>query len=478
MRKTLIILLSIAITMALATGCQATPDKPVVIQKDMEQMIDSAKEGDEDTVILKALDVPDIYQKDLTSAKGNVIVNVDANVVMPNTDKIPTATVDKQVFSQEIADKLMELLLQGQTLYDMEEYEQMTKAEIQEKLVKYYAMRAGTIPVNVDGEDSDSVEVLDETIDIWEKELRDAPEEASKTPAQTIFHKREMPGFESEETDCIEGIAEIGGEPARFLVENGIQENRIFVEFYRNINVGRHYHPIDILTGKLNIDAEKLEPEITAEEAQAQADVLIEKLGLPYKVCARTELCINLEGGGLAEGDEPDYNNLPTAHIVRYVRMVEGVPITYTCDTGTRLETEENYAKPWPYEAISIVIDDTGIIEFNWTSPYTDPEIVTGDTNLMPFADIQDVFEKMVIVKYSYFEEGTLQLNINSVQLGLMRVTNPNQRDSGLLIPVWDFIGDVTAFPENGESYQYSKSDSLLTINAIDGTIIDRGFGY
>ena len=175
---------------------------------------------------------------------------------------------------------------------------------------------------------------------------------------------------------------------------------------------------------------------------------MIEKLGLPYKVYARTELCINLEGGGLAEGDEPDYNNLPTAHIVRYVRMAEGVPITYTSDTGTRLETEENYAKPWPYEAISVVIDDTGIIEFNWTSPYTDPEIITEDTNLLPFSDIQNTFEKMIMVKYSYVEEGALQLDINSVHLGLMRVTNPEQRDSGLLIPVWDFFGTITMMPE------------------------------
>ena len=300
MKKTIALFITLVFFIAMLTACQATPEKPVVIQKDMEQMIEKAQEENESSEKLTALETPERFTVDLINAKENVIVTADAEIFLPDTDKIPTATVNKQVFSQETADKLMELLLQGQTLYDMEGYEQMTKAEIQEKLVKYYAMREGKIPVNVDGEDSDSVEVLNETIDIWEKELRDAPEEASKTPALTTFHKREIPGFESEETDCIEGIAEIGGEPARFLVQNGIQENRIFVEFYRNIYTGRNYHPIDILTGKLNIDAEKLKLEVTAEEAQAQADVLIEKLGLPYKVYARTELCINLEGGGVS----------------------------------------------------------------------------------------------------------------------------------------------------------------------------------
>jgi hypothetical protein len=196
-------------------------------------------------------------------------------------------------------------------------------------------------------------------------------------------------------------------------------------------------------------------------------------------VCACAEPGISLEGReGLKEGQEPDYTKLPTAYIVRYVRRVNEAPITYTGDTGTRIEDEEMYATPWAYEAINVIIDDKGIVEFYWTSPYTNPEIITEDTNLLPFSDIQNTFEKMVMVKYSYVEEGVLQLDINSVRLGLMRVTNPEQRDSGLLIPVWDFFGAITMVPDNGDPYLFSGIDSLLTINAVDGSIIDRGLGY
>ena len=45
------------------------------------------------------------------------------------------------------------------------------------------------------------------------------------------------------------------------------------------------------------------------------------------------------------------------------------------------------------------------------------------------------------------------------------------------MVPVWDFIGDV----EYGD-YSYKvdpeKDKVVLTINAIDGTIIDRTVGY
>ena len=155
-------------------------------------------------------------------------------------------------------------------------------------------------------------------------------------------------------------------------------------------------------------------------------------------------MCINLEGGGLAEGDEPDYNNLPTAHIVRVCTYGGGgSDHLYQIDTGTRLETRGELCKALGrMEAISVVIDDTGIIEFNWTSPYTDfRKLLRKTTNLLPFSDDPEIrFEKMIMVKYSYVEEGALQLDIKSVHLGLMRVTNPEQRDSGLLIPAVGFF--------------------------------------
>ncbi|NLB42889.1 MAG: hypothetical protein GX815_11660, partial [Clostridiales bacterium] len=67
----------------------------------------------------------------------------------------------------------------------------------------------------------------------------------------------------------------------------------------------------------------------------------------------------------------------------------------------------------------------------------------------------------------------------------LMRVTEQDVGDSGLVIPVWDFFGTLTlkskpgqpnlAEGDDGGRYTYT---SFLTINAIDGSIIDRELGY
>jgi len=280
-----------------------------------------------------------------------------------------------------------------------------------------------------------------------------------------------------EPYDYIEGVVEMDNIPAYFVVENSMDRNEINATFYRNMNARRYYMSLSELEGKLQVDETQLDTGIDAVTAQAQTDALVEALGQRDMVCACVEAAVSF-GAEPAMPEGESLKDVPAAWIVRYVRVLNGVPVTYTRETGSNLESEENYAPAWQYEAITVIIDSTGIQEFNWNSPYTEPEIVTNDTNLLSFAEVQQVFEKMMLINYSAYEIG-MQIDISSVQLGLKRVTNSEERDAGVLIPVWDFFGRITALPDDGEPYLFGRADdSLLTINAIDGSIIDRGLGY
>jgi hypothetical protein len=44
-----------------------------------------------------------------------------------------------------------------------------------------------------------------------------------------------------------------------------------------------------------------------------------------------------------------------------------------------------------------------------------------------------------------------------------------------MLVPAWDLMGTWQSGNEDAFNDAYG---SLLTINAADGTVIDRGFGY
>ena len=94
----------------------------------------------------------------------------------------------------------------------------------------------------------------------------------------------------------------------------------------------------------------------------------------------------------------------------------------------------------------------------------------------MDFADVTDIFQKMFAVKY---DGEDMDVTIDAVRLSYMRVSEQDKNYTGLLVPVWDFYGSQTWTLGNGEPYTFCDPDaSLLTINAIDGSIIDRSLGY
>ena len=72
----------------------------------------------------------------------------------------------------------------------------------------------------------------------------------------------------------------------------------------------------------------------------------------------------------------------------------------------------------------------------------------------------------MLPLKFAAYENtcGKSTYTVNQIKLGYMRVRSKNAPDTYELVPVWDFFTD--------------DFESLLTVNAIDGTIIDRNYGY
>ena len=68
---------------------------------------------------------------------------------------------------------------------------------------------------------------------------------------------------------------------------------------------------------------------------------------------------------------------------------------------------------------------------------------------------------------------------ITSVRLGMVTIPEQNG-EGGLTVPCWDFMGNIWAEEEFPESWKQTGmmqdgSFSYLTINAIDGSIIQRG---
>jgi hypothetical protein len=80
-------------------------------------------------------------------------------------------------------------------------------------------------------------------------------------------------------------------------------------------------------------------------------------------------------------------------------------------------------------------------------------------------------------------------VNVRKIELGGMRIISRDKKNEYLYVPVWSFFGDVTSryafgkgdvnqLNDKGEFTDRQLFQCVLTINAIDGSIINRAQGY
>ena len=152
---------------------------------------------------------------------------------------------------------------------------------------------------------------------------------------------------------------------------------------------------------------------------------------------------------------------------VHFTRVLQDISVTYTGDMGDQVENYDGI--PWAYERIDLFFDEQGFYDFIWYSPYQLAKQSEEYVFLMPFSDIQDIFARMIMEKYRENMQTAsnmqIDIEVQEVRLGYMRVREDENERKGTMIPVWDFFGS-------------NRNTSLMTINAMDGTIIDRELGY
>lgn len=481
MKRVLTMLLSFAAAASLLAGCQPTPDKPIVIQKDTEQLIEAVKGNAEKKTLAEMVNAPGRMQFSVQDGSGSVTVNADADVIVPDAQGIATLRVRKRSFTQEEAGRVIEFFIGGNDFNaryeagydDMVDMLMLFKAELAKET------------------DPEKRAQLEQSIRKFESAgitIPDKPEEV--TPASKKFAPRKEGG------EHISGYALEGEGKCYLSIVNNIAENKSAVLYTKeqngfSENAGLYWYEWQ----KASVEIIGLDPNavgamtlsMTGEDARKAAADALAALGIENMTLAAFDEVWGGASplkGGVAERQGRH------AYQLKYVRVVGGIPITCT-DNMVNDGYVENEGTPneqviagWPYENVHFIIDDTGIVEFVWESPYEIVETVTEHSAVKSFEEISSVFSKMLLITHAYpGRDVSRTFNISRAQLGLMRIMEKNNPDTALLIPVWDFFGDVVQdyTDGNGQRQTYTVHDiytSHLTINAVDGTIIDRSLGY
>ena len=136
-------------------------------------------------------------------------------------------------------------------------------------------------------------------------------------------------------------------------------------------------------------------------------------------------------------------------------------------------EMTDGYADTWYYPRITASFSPDGKLNgLVWKGSQKITGIVSETTTLLPFDEIQKILVQLINRRFVDERHSDATLTITRVQLGLFRIREKNNLESGLLVPVWAFSTDWYD-PDHMQPH-----DLYLVINAIDGTVIDIDKGY
>ena len=467
-----------AVGMLLALcGCGGTPKAKAVspVPLDAAQMVETATQSQagsgastaEPSPVdwYAALGAPETYTTELQSTTGLLKVHVNAAVELQSVN-LPVDRTKLHQFTSEEAAHFANVLLGNNAHYidQTSAGEHFTKAYLQREIDDLSDSIAhwdayGSFKYDLRYYTRDEAE---QALSKWQALLPTLPDTLSAiTPDFSKWTPINASNAQGpiETTDCYQYHFAMpdNATVSRLAIHNSPEVlSSSFLEYARDMQ-----HTV----GAMNPDLENVEGLLTIsqENAEAQARAVVDALGYPEFVCVHRQACLS---------DLRDF----AYYRFFFLRQIDGAPTLYW---NSSAYADENF------ELIQVCVDNDGIFQVSYQNPQDVLGEMTPAADLLPFSQIQSVFEKMILVVDNQTEaeawnrEGMPKLTkdyyISSVRLGLSSVAESSDSDSRLLIPVWSFYGFEEARVNDGvpEKLGTNGQRALLTINAIDGTVVD-----
>ena len=477
--KRMVVLLIAAV---LLLACVPTPDEEVVIHKNegtLEQQLaatpvpdyrseDVVKaEGVQETVIPKqntlrlSLNAPERMQEnfDGQAVGGHLYLEMDAEVEIPNVEKVPVLRGQVGYEPEKTAERITKLLL-GDGPYIRPGHSERTYAEVH---LAFYQKWLNALDQKPYGPAADYDAIRNGVqghIDAYAESYRMATGESDR-PSQP---------WTGSFDDAKEAISISNGEKG-IGMHNAGSSHFVYSTGNHPSSVGGGW--IDNPRGSRN-EEERQWMQNAADFANGLGFARV----IPQYINDADEM--TRMRYGVETGFESGYK------VFSLLPVYEGIPVypyvtMYGSDTG-RQAAGVSFARNLDQEEIFGTLYNGEVVQLQWRSPFTVTQVENENVPLLPFERIMEIFKRQVFMSV-YLDEGyDMTYKVTSIQFSYMRVQVPNS-DEYRLIPVWDFIGyvvyDWDATPgEKAISQAFFERMSILTINAVDGSVIDRYLGY
>lgn len=447
-----------ALLAAALSGCGS---QPAAEPANINQTMLIEKSAGEQT----AYTFPDSFAGDWTAQEGKLTIHADAQVAAGQGVALPVASVTPGEFTQADVDNLLHVFLKDAPLYG---YAQ-TKQELQESLDRINFPEWSPDPDAPALTAEQQEKRRDELAAYYTAEIAKAPEE------KPVIH-----GFsDSDDPKAVRGFATVDGVVYDVSIDNTLRSAQIIRRDYK------------YKTG----EPDGSRAEISREEAVKLADALMQELGFADTMAL--DDAQEWEPGVWRLYYTPTVNGIRVSGIRQDHFRADGTRESYEYEYYNSSEDTKGDTVSWYMENIQIYVGKEGVLSFEWCSPSGETAVLEESAALLPFEEIAAVADTMLPVvitgpseSYSLVEldklngfETRMDVTITEVSLTLMRIRDKGSLQ-GTIVPVWDFWGSWRWYePGNDASTSMhmasgSTAQPMLTLDAIDGTVVSRLFGY
>lgn len=463
----------------LLTGCQASPEKGVVISKR-----DSANIGrNENSQILSDENQNSDTVKHIQSSRSlcttdgtiDILFNLDEDI---NYALLPIYTVMPHYITAGEAKEVANLLFPDGTFFEARPYlnRVLSKEEIQNRIARWsqYTNKDALQKLYGRAEDKD-IESINEFIQSLTIQMENAESGQVAVPCKWDFQKSILYDYTADQVDSrtlekendeIRSEVVVGDLQYEFSATTRDQSDFKLNNIFAYLNFGLSPMDIDnrIFTAELCRTEKPTEQQLRTvrETAKKLIDLL------PFGQWEIDECTTQLS----IYGDKEEYKVC-----VRAVPSFEGVA-ALRCQQLRNLKSTDVYASTYYLSDISMEFSVDGqLLDFKLFSPIDIGEIST-EHIMIPVEELLDQAATFLALRSA--PESDLQvihgeICVNNIEYGLVRTKVPESDDSYYYVPAIVLKGKSSFYVEDTKEL-YSESDDnavLLCLNATNGTVID-----
>lgn len=503
MKTTRLSISKLIIVMFIFVGCQPTPDKPAVMNRDDDTILHEVAE----TIVVQEKEV---WEETIELKDGTTSLFIEAEILPSTARKYPVLLIKPSDFTVEQATKAVDILMEGKPIFEPKTV--ATKSELNKEIESLKLELSNPKQYGGDGLNDDDPRIVEETrksyeqrIKTVERLLENAPDEYSRMPASIEFkpssyyedivdkeqmaHGAQWSDNDSDYIERKESTQQLildadldGGYYGRISIKNYTNES----EWHHTMHFIKSSNPFIGVNTDFGLVDLGAAPAITITEEQAKELVLDTVSALDSEQWVVTHVLPQRKNVINPDGN-PDENAEITGYNFELQRVYEGTPTSFrdiqsyiwTYKTNSRMNQMEDYKYFYEPERINAVVSEEGLVYLSWLEQTQVEQIENENVTILEIDDVKNAIRDYCTQRYNKTSyEGEFQnrsdsllnitVHITSVEMGMFRVDVRDNSQLYRLLPAWTVYGTVS-YDDQSHSVAEEVGRPLFALSALDG---------